>query len=232
MIESKTNFAQIEILPAEISGKILSARSVDMIRKLNAIAPLLWVIGIAIAIFGSMDAFWIVSICVGFSLIIFASLISMRDLKNFWLRHVARQEIKNRRDKLVDPDNLDSRFVEVVPKSNWGIKIPENATDIGFLSIDFQNKQILFEGDNERYCIPAEAIINCHQDSYSRSMKVDKYGARYQICFYFVIITTRISERAIAEIPFRIRIGKGFFTDKKQQKGNARFFEEIEQILK
>jgi hypothetical protein len=37
----------------------------------------------------------------------------------------------------------------------------ETATDIGLLKIDPQRREIRFEGDNERYRIPAAALIDC-----------------------------------------------------------------------
>ncbi|MBI3464397.1 MAG: site-2 protease family protein [Planctomycetes bacterium] len=64
---------------------------------------------------------------------------------------------------LVDPDDPDAIFVEVVPrqhwaKSNWKL---ETAADVGFLRIDHVRGALLFEGDRERYTIPAEAILDC-----------------------------------------------------------------------
>ena len=173
----------------------------------------------------------IILLSIGFLLIIFSALVSMRDIKNRWLRHVARREIKSRSDRLIDPDTPDTRFVEVVPKSNWSIKnMQENATDVGFLVIDHQNKIMLFEGDNERYRIPSKAIIKCEQDFYSRSTTITKYGTRYEVRFYFVVVTMKVSEQSRVEVPFRIRISKGAFTDKNQSNGNYEFLREINNL--
>lgn len=235
------DYAQIETLPQEQSGRILLARSVVTIRALNKAGPLIWIAGVGLVIWGgipkqtfdesyggmrSLPLFF----C-GAGMLCFAGLLTMRDLKNRWLRYVARREIKHRPDRLVDPDVSGTRFVEVVPKSNWDVKnLPEKATDVGFLSVDFQNRCLLFEGDRERYRIPPAALLDCGQDKYSRFVTVDKYGARCEIRFYFVVIKVRLADGATAEIPFRIRISRGFFGDKRQRDGNAAFLKDIERL--
>ena len=132
---------------------------------------------------------------------------------------------------MVDPDAAAARFVEIVPKSNWDVRgLPENATDVGFLAFDFQARILLFEGDRERYRIPAGALIDFRQDSYSRSVTLDKYGAKQQIGFYFVVVRVRISDDKLIEVPFRIRISGGLFTDKRQRDGNAKFLKDMERL--
>jgi hypothetical protein len=37
----------------------------------------------------------------------------------------------------------------------------EHASDVGFLRIDAKRRVLLFEGDKERYVVPAEAILGC-----------------------------------------------------------------------
>jgi hypothetical protein len=51
--------------------------------------------------------------------------------------------------------------VDVVPRANWNRMMFENAADIGFLAVDTERREIRFEGDKERYRIPAEAIVSC-----------------------------------------------------------------------
>jgi hypothetical protein len=161
----------------------------------------------------------------------FAALLSMRDVKNRWLRYVARRKIRRRADSLVDPGASDARFVEIVPRANWDVRgLSENATDVGFLSFDFDGRFILFEGDTQRYRIPASALLDCEQDHYSRSTTIDKYGARYEVRFYFVIVKIRLSEDTTSEIPFRIRISRGLFGDKSQRNGNAEFLKDMERL--
>jgi len=241
--QSNPDFAQIEVLPPEHSGKILSARTVAAIRALSVVSPLLWVLGLGLALWGGMpretggglSQTHVMSRPILFSfgavMLGLSALVSMRDLKNRWLRHVARREIKSRFDSLLDPDAPDTRFVEVVPKSNWSAAgMRENAVDVGFLAIDYQKKNVLFEGDNERYRIPSAAIIKCEHDFYSRSTTIDKYGARCEVRFHFVVVTIRVSERSTVEVPFRIRISKGLFTEKSQRSRNLELLREINDL--
>ena len=51
--------------------------------------------------------------------------------------------------------------MEVVPRRNWGQIALQNAEDVGFLDLDAQRRELLFEGDNKRYRIPAQAVVSC-----------------------------------------------------------------------
>ncbi len=236
MIGYNTGFAQIETLPPEQAGRILFGRSMVVIRALTTVSPLLFIAGVGILIFGAMPretgaSLFMPTLLASAFLMVFSALISMRDVKNRWLRHIARREIRRRSNSLVDSDASDAWFVEVVPKANWDVRgLSENATDVGFLSVDFQNGCLFFEGDSKRYRIPAGALVEFEQDHYSRSATMDKYGARYDVRFYFAVIKVRLSDKESAEIPFRIRINGGFFSDKSQRDGNAKLLRDIERL--
>lgn len=236
MTECDTDFAQIEKLPPEQAGKVLFGRSMVVIRALTKVSPLLFIAGVGILIWGGMPretgaSLFIPSLLVSTFLMVFSAIISMRDVKNRWLRHVARRGIRRRSGSLVNLNTSGVRFVEVVPKANWDVRgLPDNATDVGFLSVDFQNGCLLFEGDNERYRIPTNALIEFKQENYSRSTTMDKYGARYDVRFYFVVIKARLSNGDLAEFPFRIRISGGLFNDKIQRDENTKFFQDIERL--
>jgi hypothetical protein len=81
-------------------------------------------------------------------------------LGNRYLYYLARRELVGRKDRLVEPSDPEAVFVEVVPRRNWGRSMLETATDVGFLWIDEQAGEILFEGDRERYRIPANALLD------------------------------------------------------------------------
>jgi hypothetical protein len=238
---ASTDFAGIEAIDATHSGKILDATSMKVIRRLITIGPLVLLTGVAGVIFGGMpapeqtapvDKLHAGFLFGGILLLLLCVPLTMHRLQNRWLRHIARRQINRRPNKLVDPYDPRARFVEIIPKSNWEVKqMPENAIDVGFLSIDPKNRTVLFEGENERYKIPAKVIIKCEADSYSRSTVVDKYGARYSIRFYFVVLTIKTSEQSTVELPFRIRISNGRFSDKNQQKGNFEFYQDIHHLI-
>ena len=80
----------------------------------------------------------------------------------WYLRRHAKNEIRSRPNWIVDPDDPEAIFVQIVPRCNWGRVMLETATDVGFLKVDENRREILFEGDKERYCIPGQAIISCN----------------------------------------------------------------------
>lgn len=75
----------------------------------------------------------------------------------------AMREIPSRPDPIVDAHDAAAIFVEVVPRKNWkrSNRMVETAGDVGFLRIDTARGQLLFEGDSERYQVPAGAILAC-----------------------------------------------------------------------
>jgi hypothetical protein len=83
---------------------------------------------------------------------------------NRYYRSRARRAIALHLDKWVDPDrpsDVPTHFVGIVDRKNWGKLMLEMATDIGFVQIEPRRKEILFEGDVERFRIPVSAITNC-----------------------------------------------------------------------
>lgn len=221
MNESESKSAQVEALPPEYADKILSASSIRRIRTLYGIVfPLTIIAAVGLLVWAAnlrnksiddanpSDARPSIALCIsGISLI--AALLIVRLLvgtRNQWLRRVARKEVNRRPDKIVNPDAPDARFVELVPKSAWHDKtLVENASDVGFLQIE--NGCLLYEGDNERYRIPASAIVKCEQDNYTRLVESPTgHGASMQNIFlYFVVVTVKVSEGMTVELPFRIR---------------------------
>jgi hypothetical protein len=77
-----------------------------------------------------------------------------------FIASLATRIIANRTDATVRPAD-SSLLVDVIPRANWNRMMFENATDLGFLAVDSRRREIRFEGDRERYRIPAEAIISC-----------------------------------------------------------------------
>jgi hypothetical protein len=243
-----SEFAQVETLSAEYADKILSAPSIRRVRTLYlTIFPLAIMAGVGLFIWAAMcyqegvdgpNASKKIQSFVFYSIdgIIFAGLILTRfyvGTRNMWLSRVAKNEINRRPNKIVNPEASGVRFVEIVPKSNWNdTTLIDNASDVGFLAIDFQNRCLLYEGDNERYRIPAKAIVKYEQDSYTRLIQ-DPYskGANNKIIYYhFIVATVKISETAATEIPFRIRKTVSLWSDKKLREENYKFFCEVSRL--
>jgi hypothetical protein len=71
-----------------------------------------------------------------------------------------RRAFELRANPAVDLNDPDLFFVDIIPRHNWGKMMMENATDIGFLQLDAGRRQLIFEGDRERYWIPVESILD------------------------------------------------------------------------
>jgi hypothetical protein len=79
----------------------------------------------------------------------------------FWKTH---SEFRQRPDPIVDPNNPDAILLEIIPRRNWETVGLGTAEDQGFLLLDADKRQLLFEGDQKRYRIPAEALLSCETE--------------------------------------------------------------------
>lgn len=86
-----------------------------------------------------------------------------------WLR----EKIDRRPDAIVPADDLDALFVQHIPRRNWKVAIGENACDVGLLRIDYARGVLLFEGDEERWVVPAESIRSFRLQSFTPPNGVD-----------------------------------------------------------
>jgi hypothetical protein len=120
-------------------------------------------------------------------------------LGNWYLRRLARGEIKSRPDGIVDPDDPEAIFVEIVPRQNWNRLMLDTATDVGFLLVDESRREILFEGARERIRIPVGAILACEVEE-----TVIGEGTSGAMKYYFTVIQAQ-HPSGIGELPFAYR---------------------------
>lgn len=80
-----------------------------------------------------------------------------------WLR----ENIERRPDAVVDADDPDAFFVQHIPRKKWEVSVGENATDVGLLLIDYKKGVMKYEGDDERWIIPVEAIVSFELESFT-----------------------------------------------------------------
>jgi hypothetical protein len=73
-----------------------------------------------------------------------------------WLR----ERIDTRPDAIVAADDPDAFFVQIIPRENWRISMGENASDVGLLRVDYKRKELRYEGDLERWTVPAESVMS------------------------------------------------------------------------
>ena len=86
-----------------------------------------------------------------------------------WLR----ERIAQRPDAVVAADDPDAFFVQHIPRKNWDVNFGENASDVGLLLLDHRNGLMKYEGDVERWIIPAECIGSLRLDSFTPSAGID-----------------------------------------------------------
>jgi hypothetical protein len=85
-----------------------------------------------------------------------------------------------------------------------------NASDVGLLVVDQQKREIRFEGDKERWRIPAAAITYCQLEVF-----VQQQGHAKSRMFYAVL---RANHRAgFWEAPIRPRGKRGLFSGKRKK---------------
>jgi hypothetical protein len=129
-----------------------------------------------------------------------------------YLKRVFHRELALRPSRLVEPDDPQALFVEVVPKTNWGKLQLDNAADVGLLRVDDGNREVLFEGDRERYRIPAAAIISCDIEFF-----VEAEGAHGATQLFYVVLRAH-HPTAFWEAPIRERGNLGLFKTGRRKK--------------
>jgi hypothetical protein len=73
-----------------------------------------------------------------------------------WLR----ERIERRADAVVKADDPEAFFVQIIPRENWTVTMGENASDMGLLRVDRARGELRYEGDLERWVIPADRVIS------------------------------------------------------------------------
>lgn len=132
-------------------------------------------------------------------------------LRNRYFRALLRREIKQRPDAIVQAD-ADTWFVEIVPRSNWNRMMWRTETDIGFLAVDAVRRELRFEGDKERFCVPVDALLSCEVEKsvFSSSAKPTAPG-------YFMVTLRASSAGGVWEAPVSPIVGGSIFRSRARQ---------------
>ena len=129
----------------------------------------------------------------------FLSVLALVSFQHFlasrYLRSVARRLFPQRADSLVQPDDAQADFVDVIPRSHWGESMLEPASDIGFFAIDQSRRELLLEGDSKRYRIPFEAVAACQIEEYALGRE------QWEADLHFVTVLTVETANGPREIP-------------------------------
>jgi hypothetical protein len=109
-----------------------------------------------------------------------------------WLR----ERIDRRPDAVVKSDDADAFFVQIIPRENWTMMMGENAADMGLLRVDPKQRELRYEGDVERWTIPAEAIRSFRLRSFTPPGSLPFMNA-----YTVVVLIVELDDREIWETP-------------------------------
>jgi hypothetical protein len=199
--------ADIRPVPTEYAGRVLTTKT-GWICTAIALAALLGLFaGLGLAVWGGTMAFpdrktsrvpTAAEKTIGTGLLALGGLmffgvgatffIDPTWLSNRYLLSVVRKEFQQRGTHIVEPSDPGAVFVEVVPKLNWGKMKLESASDVGFLRLDKERREILFEGDKEYWRIPISAVTSCEVEVF-----VEGQGSHAATKLFYTVVCAQHS---------------------------------------
>jgi hypothetical protein len=147
-------------------------------------------------------------------------------LPSRYLHRIAKRELELRPDRWVDADDPDAIFIQVVPRENWARVMLENASDVGFLRIDSGRREVVFEGDRQRYRLPAGSIVSCHIESFS-----PPGDAQQRTQFYLAVVRANTKDGLWETQVAHRHIGGGRSNNKTRLAGAQELKEQIDAIM-
>src|SRR5262249_11191439 len=111
----------------------------------------------------------------------------------------ARSVVRRRPEPWVNPDDPDAELVDIVPRENWGKLMLETASDVAFLLVDEERREVRFEGDQERWRVPTGAVRSCRVEEVAFGA-----GSAGEARMYFVVLEAGRG-RGVMEAPLARR---------------------------
>jgi hypothetical protein len=142
-----------------------------------------------------------------------------------YIRRVTMREFARRPHPLVKASDPGAHFTQVIPRANWGKVKLDDASDIGFLRVDREHGELLFEGDNECYRIRGEAIVSCDVELF-----ISGQGSHGATKLYRVVLQVN-DPSGIKEIPIAQRGNVGKYRAKKRAKWAQDLQQEIQGLM-
>jgi hypothetical protein len=142
-----------------------------------------------------------------------------------YLRKLMETEFRKRSKPLVSTADADTRFVQVIPRANWAKLKLIDATDVGFLRVDKQRGELLFEGDKECYRIPAAAITSCEIETF-----IQGQGSHGATTLYRVVLQAN-HPSGFWEAPFAQCGNSGKYRRKSREKWALALQGEIRELM-
>jgi hypothetical protein len=112
---------------------------------------------------------------------VYAALLGMAVYENRWIERRLRHEIAQRPDPLVEADSTDSVYVSLIPRESFAKVKWTMASDVMLLRVDERARQLLAEGDSDRYRIPAEAISVCESLCFFHPIDVQHHNELWMV---------------------------------------------------
>jgi hypothetical protein len=168
--------AEIVPVPAPFGGRVLTGAHLT-VGVVISLLPLLVGLGggggLVVYVAAHNDALSALEIgaLVGLGIAFFAGCLGYMALfsdflPSRYLYRLSREEIARRPDPWVSLADEQALYVQVIPRAHWNRMMIENASDVGLLLVDVERRQVLFEGDRERWRIPGDAIRSCVVESF------------------------------------------------------------------
>lgn len=191
--------AQIIAVPDRFAGQILT-RTFIILGNVLTLTPLLLMIGGAVLALWSLthldahkdEPMWIAIAVAGGLVTAVSAFLGLRNpgsIPNRLLERRTRSLLGQRVERFFKVDDPAAVVVEVVPRAHWGKVMLETATDVGLLKIDPARKAVLFEGDRERWNIPAAAISHVTAEPATAGA-----GTAGEIRYYMTVIVAQTAE--------------------------------------
>jgi hypothetical protein len=207
--------AEIAAVPKSEAGKVLTtaniwiATGLTLLPILTGFVGLFGGAGLAMHFHDSLP--WLAGACGVLGLLCAVSSVTVlvcyqQFLPGRFMRSVARGAFSLRSQPLVDADDPEAVFLDIVPRTNWGQTMMEPASDVGFWRIDRTARELHFEGDRKRYRIPFDAVMSCEVEAIR--MQSDDWGTS----LYYATVLMADTPNGLREIPlcgrhleFRVR---------------------------
>ena len=139
------NLIEVHPLISFFGGGALAGLGIWQLTEQN------WPLGIPLLVVGLPIACWGV----------YVALCCSTATSNRWIERRLRYEISQRGDSLVDPRDPESMYVSLIPREHFSQVRWTYASDLLLLKIDTARREVLLEGDSDRYRIPVDALARC-----------------------------------------------------------------------